>query len=100
MKQPSQTARPISAAEPRVGRANVPIWLIILLLLMFYWGMVYFDLHGGWFEPQVYGPYRSMEEVAGMQPPPPGEGPRLIALGKKLFNANCAVCHMENGAGN
>jgi mono/diheme cytochrome c family protein len=95
----SQTMPNIPAsAEPQAGRRPVPIWLMFLLFPLLYWGMVYFDQHGGWFDKQVYGPYRSTEELFTMQPPAPG-GEQLM-LGKKLFHDNCAVCHMDTGVGN
>ncbi len=34
----------------------MPVWVIVLLFLLFYWGMVYFDQHSGWFSPEVYTP--------------------------------------------
>ena len=87
------------AAEPRATRKAVPVWLLILLLLLLYWGMISFDLHGGWFNQQVYAPYRSFAEVDGMQPPK-GESDEIIRKGKFLFGLTCAVCHMETGVGN
>ena len=77
----------------------VPIWVIILLLLLIYWGMVYFDQHSGWFSQEVYAPYHSIAEVEYYQIPK-DEGDELILQGKEIFSKNCAVCHMENGIGN
>ncbi len=31
------------AAEPKAGQVAVPVWLIVLLFLILYWGTVYFD---------------------------------------------------------
>jgi len=86
------------ALEPRARRTSVPIWLIILLLVLFYWGMVYFDLHGAWFDPRVYGPYRSYQEVELMWPK--DDLAAWFAKGQKVFHDNCAVCHMDTGVGN
>jgi len=100
MSSPAATAISTGAesSEPRATRRAIPVWLIILLFLLLYWGMVYFDLHGGWFDEHVYIPFRSIEQVIALQPVS-GEG-ELILKGKQLFSLNCAVCHMEAGTGN
>ena len=86
---------PAAAAEPRRG---APVWLFVLLFLMLYWAMLYFDQHGAWFNQQVYAPYHSFEQVMLFQPPS-GEGD-FIQKGKQLYSLNCAVCHQEAGTGN
>jgi mono/diheme cytochrome c family protein len=94
---PSTNPKP-EAAEPRVGRQAVPVWLLVGMLLLLYWGMVYFDANGGWFSTQVFGPYHSVEEVDAWWPK--GGDEAILAKGRALFSLNCAVCHMENGVGN
>ena len=95
MSAPEQSTPISEATEPRVGRAPVPVWLIILLFVLLYWGMVYFDLHGAWFNPQVYPPYRSVDEVVMYQPPIPGVNPR----GKIVYEMVCALCDNPDGMG-
>ena len=74
--RPSQQSA--TAASPvEAGQAPVPIWLIILLFLLLYWGMVYVDLRGGGFDMHVYEPYRSVEEVANYVPVDPMNSKRL-----------------------
>lgn len=73
----------------------VPVWLLVLLLLLVFWGMVYFDQHSGWAEPHVYIPYRSLPEVALYQPSTGGGN----ALGKQFYDNVCALCHNPDGAG-
>ena len=85
--------------EPRATRRPVPIWLFILLFLLLYWAMVYFDQRSGWFDQSVYLPFRSLDQLVVYQPPKGGDA-EVLLLGKKLFSANCAVCHMETGIGN
>jgi mono/diheme cytochrome c family protein len=87
------------APELQVERRSVPVWILILLLLLIYWGMLYFDQHGGWFSKDIYPPYRSFAELERFQPPKGGDE-EVIAYGKGLFSTTCAVCHMENGTGN
>src|SRR5206468_2091155 len=50
LKQPVPTLS--DAAEPLAAWRAVPVWLLILLLLLLYWGMLYFDQHGGWFSQE------------------------------------------------
>src|SRR5262249_49716358 len=83
--------------EPRALKRAVPIWILILLLLLIYWGMLFFDQHGGWFSQEVYSPFNSFAQVEVLQPATEGGN---IPKGRQLFNMNCSVCHMENGAGN
>jgi mono/diheme cytochrome c family protein len=87
------------AAEPTTSTGAAPVWLMVMLYLLLFWGMVYFDQHSGWFDSRIYAPYRSLEEVVMMQPPKDDDSD-LLFKGQRLFQANCAVCHMDNGAGN
>jgi mono/diheme cytochrome c family protein len=72
--------------------------MFILLFVLLYWGMVYFDQRGAWFDPHVYAPYHSFEEVTAYQPVNDAAG--VLLKGKQLFHDNCAVCHMDTGIGN
>lgn len=84
--------------QPKEGQRPVPVWLFVLLFILLYWAMVYFDQRGAWFSEEVYAPYHSIEEVAALQPV---SGPQeFLQKGKRLYAANCAVCHMEGGTGN
>jgi mono/diheme cytochrome c family protein len=85
------------AAEPQAGRSAVPVWLFIMLFLLLYWGMVYFDQRSGWFNEEVYVPYHSYAEVELCQPPRGGVN---LARGKAVFESICALCHNVNGTGN
>jgi mono/diheme cytochrome c family protein len=97
MSPEPQRSLPIMAeAEPQAGRMAVPVWLIILLALLGYWGMVYFDQHSGWFDPQVYTPYRSAAELALYQPL--AGGPDL-SRGKAVYENICGLCHNNDGTG-
>jgi mono/diheme cytochrome c family protein len=95
--QPQQPATtPVEAAEPQAKLNPVPVALLILLFMMLYWGMVFFDEHSGWFSPQVYAPYRSTDELALYQPPT--GGPNLLR-GKEVYETICGLCHNNDGTG-
>jgi len=95
MSQPTQpTSSP--AAESSAQNATVPIWLIVLMVLLLFVGGIYFDDHGGWFEPKVYGPYVSLPDVERYQPVTGGID---LARGKKTFENICALCHGVSGEG-
>jgi mono/diheme cytochrome c family protein len=84
------------STEPRANWRSVPVWLMILVMLLVYWGMLYFDEHGGWFSQEVYTPFHSEAEVAFYQPRT--EGPNL-AQGLIIFKQRCETCHNSDGMG-
>jgi mono/diheme cytochrome c family protein len=84
-----------SMESQRRGPA-VPIWLIVLLSLLLFWGAVYFDSNGGWFNAKVYAPYHTVAEVQSFQP---STGGLDLARGRMIFDSNCGLCHGTDGAG-
>ncbi len=88
--------QPMEAAEPRAGRAPSPVWLFVVLFVLLYWGMVYFDQRSGWFNSQVYVPYRSLAEVQKCQP---ASGGIDLLRGKAVYENVCALCHNTDGTG-
>ena len=84
------------AAEPHARPTPAPVWLFVLLFLILYGGMIYFDSHGGSFNPQVYAPYRSLAGLTLYQPP--ASGPDL-ARGKAVYENVCGLCHNTDGTG-
>lgn len=77
-------------------RPTVPVWLFFMLFVLLFLGMYYFDQHSGWFDAQVYAPYRSIEEVRKYQP---ATGGGNLDRGRAVFEQVCALCHNVDGAG-
>jgi len=96
---PHSTSSLPAASETRAARLHgpaVPVAFLVLLVLLLYWGTMYFDSHGGNFDVNVYAPYRSLAELQMYQPRT--EGPNL-QRGKQVFETVCALCHGVNGEG-
>lgn len=90
-------ARATESAEPKSGSAQAPIWLIIVLGGLFYWGQIYLDENAGGFNRDVYGSYRSFKEVEAANPK--DENALFIARGQALYSQACAGCHQPSGQG-
>lgn len=84
------------ASAPRAATRPVPVWLLVFLFVLLYWGMVTFDSQGGWFNSQVYAPYRSLAELQAYQPQ---VGPLNLQRGKAVFDNVCGLCHNPDGMG-
>jgi mono/diheme cytochrome c family protein len=93
----SSTNQPVSNAPLDSGAKDpvVPVWLIVVCFLLLYWGAVYFDEHGGWFDTQVYTPYASAENLEKYQV----GGVDIMAQGKAIYNRTCIACHQANALG-
>ena len=84
--------------EPTAGSARAPVWLLVLVAVLAFWGMGFLDKHGGGFNPNVYAPYNSIGELDGDRTVPGGTDPS--GRGRKVFVQVCAQCHAESGLGN
>jgi len=84
-------------AEPKAGGVTMPMWLVWALAIAGYWGMVYFDSRGGWFNTQVYAPYATLDEVTALQPA--SDADAFVNWGKVKFKETCELCHGEDGMG-
>jgi mono/diheme cytochrome c family protein len=84
-------------AEPTATRSTVPVWIFALTLLLIYLGGVYFDHHSGWFDPRVYSPYGSAQELDAYQPK--SGAAAMLARGKQVYEQVCGLCHGVDGLG-
>lgn len=75
----------------------MPVWLIVLALVLLCIGAFYFDRHGGWFDPKIYAPYNSIEQLSAYQPQS-GDA-AFMARGKTVYENVCGVCHGTDGLG-
>jgi mono/diheme cytochrome c family protein len=94
--EPKQTTD-VNGPEPVAERWTVPIWLIVVFGLLFYWGQLFLAENAGGFSKDVYSPYRSSDDVAAANPQDPEA--RTRAEGKRVFDLTCTVCHQPNGMG-
>jgi mono/diheme cytochrome c family protein len=94
----SATNQPASNAphDSGVNDPVVPVWLIVVCFLLLYWGAVYFDEHGGWFDARVYTPYASVEQLKDFQV---GGGETSAERGAKIYARTCVACHQANALG-
>jgi mono/diheme cytochrome c family protein len=94
--EPKSSSTPPNA-EPTATRSTVPMWIFALTLLLIYLGAVYFDHHSGWFDPKVYSPYGSADEVDAYQPK--SGAVAMMARGKQVYEQVCGLCHGVDGLG-
>jgi mono/diheme cytochrome c family protein len=88
---------PMPEQETSGNHSVVPMWILALMLLLLFIGGVYFDRHSGWFDSQVYSPYKTADELEAYQPRS-GEA-AILAQGKRTFDMICAACHGADGEG-
>jgi len=87
----------VPEAEPVALKAAAPLWPFIALGVMLYGGGLYVDARGGGFDPRVYEPFRSIDEVIAANPKTAGG--EVAAKGRRIFNTACQVCHQASGLG-
>ena len=86
-----------SGSESTAARSHLPMWILLVLLALLYFGGIYFDHHSGWFDKQVYSPYANAAMLESYQPKSGAAAAR--AQGKKIFEAICGTCHGIDGLG-
>ncbi|GAB4245122.1 MAG: hypothetical protein OHK005_10320 [Candidatus Methylacidiphilales bacterium] len=82
--------------EPQEGMEPVPFWLTLSLFVFVFICGGYLMAYSGGFEPNVFS------ETQVTWGPVTGAGPQeidVVALGRRLYTANCASCHQATGLG-
>ena len=87
--------------EPRAGLEPLSIWLIAVYGLAIFFGGAYLGRFSGNFSGDSLDPGTVPTKRNATQGPGGGQVAELSQAdrGKKIFSANCAVCHQPNGLG-
>ena len=92
--------------EPRAGSMPIPMWLGVLCAGALTWAGAYIGIFHGGFSGKVYNEYESSPAaffpLKGGQQGAGGAAAEvpLLALGERVFGANCVACHQATGLGN
>jgi mono/diheme cytochrome c family protein len=81
--------------EPAEGYSPIPIFLLFVFCGLVFWAGSYIERYSGNFNPLVYD-----HRVRGA-PTAPAAAPQVdpMVLGARLYAAQCAACHQQNGQG-
>jgi len=89
--------------EPRVGLEPLSMWLIVVYGLAIFFGGAYLGRFSGRFSGDSLDPMLvpTMAKKGGGPQGPGGGAAELTPVdrGKKVFSANCQVCHQADGQG-
>ena len=89
--------------EPRVGQEPLSIWLIVIYGLAVFFGGAYLGRYSGNFNGTSLDPLGGPPPTKITGPGGPETGPAAelsqAERGKKVFSANCVVCHQADGNG-
>src|SRR6266481_386410 len=89
--------------EPRVGLEPLSIWLIAVYGLAVFFGGIYLGRYSGNFSGDGLDPLGGPPPTKKLGGPGPGGGEQAelspVERGKKVFAANCQVCHQADGQG-
>jgi len=97
MSEETKSSPAPTSSEPTATRSTTPIWIFVVMLVLLYLGFVFFDHNSGWFNPKVYGPYSSADQLDLYQPKSGAEALKLH--GKSVFEMYCGTCHGADGLG-
>ncbi|MGC1481174.1 MAG: cytochrome c [Chthoniobacterales bacterium] len=81
--------------EPTSGSAPVPAWLWILAVVLVGWAALYLGMNSGGFQSDVFNASQVSWTGGGAAAGPPDP----MVIGKRIYTANCVVCHQADGNG-
>lgn len=81
-------------SEPSESFAPVPLFLVVIFCVLFFWAGVYLTEHSGLFSGMVYDPKWKPSATAEAAPPPDP-----MKVGARVFTSQCASCHQATGLG-
>ncbi len=84
-------------SEPTVTRSTVPMWIIVVTLVLLFFGGLYFDSHGDWGNQKLYKPFTSAEQLETFQPK--SGAAAVMAQGRASYETVCGICHGSDGMG-
>lgn len=93
LKEHSQAPESQSSGEG----STLPVWILCLALLLLYLAGVYFDENSGWFNAQIYAPFKDASQLEAYQPV--SGAAAILAQGKHTYDSICAACHGPDGMG-
>jgi mono/diheme cytochrome c family protein len=86
-----------SSSEPPECPSRLPVWIVLALMVLLIWAGFYIARNAGGFDPRVYAPFQSSNELAKAQPTfSPGA---LIDRGRVVYARLCSQCHQYSGMG-
>jgi mono/diheme cytochrome c family protein len=97
MSDENKSCSNVSDAEPTATRSAAPMWIFVVTLGLLFFGGVFLDTHGAWFDAKVYAPYHNAEKLEAFQPQTGAAA--VAARGKKVYESVCGICHGMDGAG-
>jgi mono/diheme cytochrome c family protein len=84
-------------AEPRAEQVSIPMALVVILTLLVFVSDMHLMENRGEFNPVVYQPHATLEDIQAEWPVDPGV--EWKKKGKKVYDSVCAACHQANGLG-
>ena len=84
-----------NSEEPKSSSFSPPAWSFILLAVLTFVAMRYFDAFGGGFSNNVFAKNIDRDPlIIGMS-----EEQQIRARGKRVYNSTCVACHQSHGRG-
>ncbi len=75
----------------------LPLWLVTLSMILFFWAGLYLAYYSGGFRSNVYN--ADLVAWSGGGASAAAAPPDLRTIGKKVYTQICIICHQETGLG-